>query len=381
MKNLDPNIPPSPCFVVDLAALRRNLEILNDVRRRAGVKILLAQKAFSMFAVYPVIGSVLDGTCASSPHEARLGHEEFGKETHGFAAAYSESDLREMLRYCTTVVFNSFSQWRRYRALTAEAADRVRFGLRVNPEHGEAVREIYSPCAPKSRLGIKRAKFAGESLDGISGLHFHTLCEQDSDALERTMEAFEAHFGDLLSGMQWVNFGGGHHITRPGYDIERLVRILTQFRARYPHLTVYLEPGEAVVLNAGSLFGTVLDIIQNDGDIAVLDVSAEAHMPDVIEMPYTPPVAGAAEPGVHPYECRLAGHSCLAGDVIGDYSFPAPLNAGDRVEFLDMALYTMVKTNTFNGLALPSIATFDPDIGEFKLVKSFGYDDFKNRLS
>ena len=381
MKNLDPNIPPSPCFVVDLAALRRNLEILNDVRRRAGVKILLAQKAFSMFAVYPMIGAVLDGTCASSPHEARLGHEEFGKETHGFAAAYSESDLREMLRYCTTVVFNSFGQWRRYRALTAEAADRVRFGLRVNPEHGEAVREIYSPCAPKSRPGIKRAKFAGESLDGISGLHFHTLCEQDSDALERTMEAFEAHFGDLLSGMQWVNFGGGHHTTRPGYDIARLVRILTQFRARYPHLTVYLEPGEAVVLNAGSLFGTVLDIIQNDGDIAVLDVSAEAHMPDVIEMPYTPPVAGADEPGVHPYEYRLAGHSCLAGDVIGDYSFPSPLNAGDRVEFLDMALYTMVKTNTFNGLALPSIATFDPDTGEFRLIKSFGYDDFKNRLS
>ena len=245
MKNLDPKIPPTPCFVVDLAALRRNLEILNDVRQRAGVKILLAQKAFSMFAVYPMISAVLDGTCASSPHEAHLGREEFGKETHGFAAAYSETDLREMLRFCTTVVFNSFSQWRRYRALTAEAADRVRFGLRVNPEHGEAVREIYSPCAPKSRLGIKRAKFAGESLDGISGLHFHTLCEQDSDALERTMEAFEAHFGDLLKDMQWVNFGGGHHITRPGYDIERLVRILTQFRARYPHLTVYLEPGEA----------------------------------------------------------------------------------------------------------------------------------------
>ena len=381
MKNLDPNIPPTPCFVVDLAALRRNLDILNGVRQRAGVKILLAQKAFSMFAVYPAISGVLDGTCASSPHEARLGHEEFGKETHGFAAAYSESDLREMLRYCTTVVFNSFSQWQRYRALTAEAADRVKFGLRVNPEHGEAVREIYSPCAPKSRLGIKRAKFAGESLDGISGLHFHTLCEQDSDALERTMEAFEARFGDLLKDMQWVNFGGGHHITRPGYDIERLVRILTEFRARYPHLTVYLEPGEAVVLNAGSLFGTVLDIVENDGEIAVLDVSAEAHMPDVIEMPYTPPLAGADEPGVHPYEYRLAGHSCLAGDVIGDYSFPGPLNVGVRVEFLDMALYTMVKTNTFNGLALPSIATFDPDTGEFKLVKSFGYDDFKDRLS
>lgn len=381
MKNLDPKIPPTPCFVIDLAALRRNLEILNDVRQRAGVKILLAQKAFSMFAVYPMISAVLDGTCASSPHEARLGREEFGKETHGFAAAYSESDLRGMLRYCTTVVFNTFSQWRRFRALTAEAADRVKFGLRVNPEHGEAVREIYSPCAPKSRLGIKRAAFAGESLDGISGLHFHTLCEQDSDALERTMEAFEAHFGDLLGGMQWVNFGGGHHITRPSYDIERLVRILSEFRARYPHLTVYLEPGEAVVLNAGSLFGTVLDIVHNDGEIAVLDVSAEAHMPDVIEMPYTPPVAGADEPGVHPYEYRLAGHSCLAGDVIGDYSFPAPLNVGDRVEFLDMALYTMVKTNTFNGLALPSIATFDPDTGEFKLIKSFGYDDFKNRLS
>ena len=381
MKNLDPKIPPTPCFVVDLAALRRNLEILNGVRRRAGVKILLAQKAFSMFAVYPLISAVLDGTCASSPHEARLGREEFGKETHGFAAAYSESDLREMLRYCTTVVFNSFGQWRRFCALTAEAADRVKFGLRVNPEHGEAVREIYSPCAPKSRLGIKRAAFAGESLDGISGLHFHTLCEQDSDALERTMEAFEARFCDLLGGMQWVNFGGGHHITRPGYDIERLVRILTAFRARYPHLTVYLEPGEAVVLNAGSLFGTVLDIVHNDGEIAILDVSAEAHMPDVIEMPYTPPLNGAAEPGAHPYEYRLAGHSCLAGDMIGDYSFPAPLNVGDRVEFLDMALYTMVKTNTFNGLALPSIATFDPDTGEFKLIKSFGYDDFKNRLS
>ena len=381
MKNLDPKIPPTPCFVVDLAALRRNLEILNDVRQRAGVKILLAQKAFSMFAVYPMISAVLDGTCASSPHEARLGREEFGKETHGFAAAYSESDLRGMLRYCTTVVFNSFSQWRRYRALTAEAADRVKFGLRVNPEHGEAVCEIYSPCAPKSRLGIKRVAFEGESLDGISGLHFHTLCEQDSDALERTMEAFEARFGDLLGGMQWVNFGGGHHITRPGYDIERLVRILTQFRALYPHLTVYLEPGEAVVLNAGSLFGTVLDIVHNDGEIAILDVSAEAHMPDVIEMPYTPPLNGADAPGVHPYEYRLTGHSCLAGDVIGDYSFPAPLNVGDRVEFLDMALYTMVKTNTFNGLALPSIATFDPDTGEFKLIKSFGYDDFKNRLS
>ena len=334
-----------------------------------------------MFAVYPLISGVLDGTCASSPHEARLGHEEFGGETHGFAAAYSESDLREMLRYCTTVVFNSFSQWRRFRDLTKAAAGRVKFGLRVNPEHGEAVREIYSPCAPKSRLGIRRAAFAGESLDGISGLHFHTLCEQDSDALERTMAAFVAHFGDLLGGMSWVNFGGGHHITRPGYDQERLVRILTEFRARYPHLTVYLEPGEAVVLNAGSLFGTVLDIVHNDGDIAILDVSAEAHMPDVIEMPYTPPVAGADEPGVHPHEYRLAGHSCLAGDVIGDYSFPAPLNVGDRVEFLDMALYTMVKTNTFNGLALPSIATFDPDTGEFKLIKSFGYDDFKSRLS
>lgn len=381
MKNLDPKIPPTPCFVVDLAALRRNLDILNGVRQRAGVKILLAQKAFSMFSVYPLISGVLDGTCASSPHEARLGHEEFGGETHGFAAAYSESDLREMLRYCTTVVFNSFSQWRRFRTLTKEAEDRVRFGLRVNPEHGEAVREIYSPCAPKSRLGIKREKFAAESLEGISGLHFHTLCEQDSDALERTMEAFEAHFGDLLGGMQWVNFGGGHHITRPGYDLERLVRILTEFRARYPHLTVYLEPGEAVVLNAGSLFGTVLDIVHNDGEIAVLDVSAEAHMPDVIEMPYTPPVNGADEQGVHPYEYRLAGHSCLAGDVIGDYSFPAPLNVGDRVEFLDMALYTMVKTNTFNGLALPSIATFDPDTGEFKLIRSFGYDDFKSRLS
>lgn len=381
MKELDLSKVPTPCFVVDLGLLRKNLSILADVKNRTGAKILLAQKAFSMFSVYPLLAGVLDGVCASSPHEARLGREEFGKEVHSFAAAYSERDIRELLALSDHIVFNSFSQWHRYRGLCREYGNKVCFGLRVNPEHSEAEVEIYSPCAPKSRLGIKREAFAGESLEGISGLHFHTLCQKNADSLERTLQAFEQRFSDLIPQMKWINFGGGHHITRADYDVDLLCSLILSFRKRYGTETIYLEPGEAVALNAGILVATVLDIVHNDCDIAVLDASAAAHMPDVLEMPYRPEVAGAGMPGEYAYNYRFAGHSCLAGDVIGDYSFPRPLKVGDKIALQDMAIYSMVKTNTFNGLALPSIATWDPDTDEFKIIKSFGYEDFKNRLS
>lgn len=370
----------TPCFVVDKALLRKNLAILDSVRKRAGVKILLAQKAFSMYAVYPLLAEVLDGTCASSPDEARLGREEFGKEVTAFAAAYSENDLRELLTLCDHVIFNSLSQWERFRPLTA-AAKNVRFGVRCNPEHSEGAVEIYDPCAPKSRLGIKAAAFNGKCPEGITGLHVHNLCEQNADAFERTLKAFEEKFAFLIPHVQWINFGGGHHITRPDYDVELLVRLLKDFRARWHTPEIFLEPGEAVALNTGFLAASVLDIVHNDTDIAILDTSAEAHMPDVLEMPYRPNIIGAGEPEEKRFTYRLAGHSCLAGDVIGDYSFDRALNPGDKLVFLDMAHYSMVKTNTFNGLRLPSIAVMDSDSGEFEVLRKFTYTDFKSRLS
>ena len=370
----------TPCFVVDLELIRRNLAILDDVQRRTGAKILLAQKAFSMFGIYPLLATVLKGTCASSPHEARLGREFFPGEVHAFAAAYSEQDLTELLAVCDHIVFNSFSQWKRFKALRETAGKRVEFGLRVNPEHSEADVAIYDPCAPGSRLGIRRCDFEGEDLSGISGLHFHTLCEKNSDSLERTLKAFEEKFGDLIPRMKWINFGGGHHITRPDYDVDLLCRLITDFRKKYP-VEVYLEPGEAVALNTGFLVGSVLDIVRNGTEIAILDTSAAAHMPDVLEMPYRPNVIGAGKPGEKPFCYRFAGASCLAGDVIGDYSFDKPLSPGDKVVFTDMAHYTMVKTNTFNGLQLPSIATREPETERLTTLCEFGYQDFKGRLS
>ena len=370
----------TPCFVVDLGLIRRNLAILDDVQKRSGARILLAQKAFSMFGIYPLLATVLKGTCASSPNEARLGREFFPGEVHAFAAAYSEQDLRELLAVCDHIVFNSFSQCKRFQALREAAAGRVEFGLRVNPEHSEADVPIYDPCAPGSRLGIRRCDFEGEDLSGVSGLHFHTLCEKNSDSLARTLNAFESKFGDLIPRMKWINFGGGHHITRPDYDRELLCRLITDFRKRYP-VDVYLEPGEAVALNTGFLVGTVLDVVRNGMEIAILDTSAAAHMPDVLEMPYRPNVIGAGTPGEKPFSYRLAGASCLAGDVIGDYSFDEPLRPGDRIVFTDMAHYTMVKTNTFNGLPLPSIATWEPETGRLTTLCEFGYQDFKGRLS
>ena len=380
---LPPDLP-TPCFVVDEDRLLANLAVLNSVRERTGAKILLALKAFAMFSVFPLLKPVLHGVCASSPHEARLGREEFGKEVHVFAAAYSAEDIREIASLADHVVFNSFAQRDRFielaRAEAARAGRSMEFGLRLNPEHSEGATPIYDPCAPGSRLGIRRSAFGGKTLDGISGLHFHTLCEQDAAPLARTLAAGEEQFGSCLPGMRWLNIGGGHHITRPGYDVDLLCRCITHVRDVYG-LEVYVEPGEAVALNAGVLVSTVLDVAEADMPVAVLDTSATAHMPDVLEMPYRPGVTGSGEAGEKAWTCRLAGKSCLAGDVIGEYSFAAPLCPGDRLIFLDMAHYSMVKTNTFNGLGLPGIALLERGTHNPRMVRRFGYEDFRTRLS
>jgi carboxynorspermidine decarboxylase len=372
---------PTPCYVVDLQALRANLRLLADVKARAGCRILLAQKGFSMFSVYPLVRRYLDGVCASGPYEARLGREEMGTEVHAFGAAYSDADVEELTGLCDHIVFNSFAQRDRFRPALARATRPISCGLRVNPGYSEVKVALYNPCAPGSRLGIRRPAFEGRSLEGIEGLHFHCLCEENADALEHVLAHVEAQFSEFFGGLKWINFGGGHHITRPDYEVDRLVRIVTGFRARYPHLQVYLEPGEAVALNTGWLVATVLDVVEADMPVAILDASAAAHMPDVIEMPYRPNVEGAGKPGEKAWTCRLAGHTCLAGDVAGDYSFDAPLKAGDRVVFGDMAHYTMVKNTTFNGARLPAIATWDGEGEGLRIVKQFGYKDFKERLS
>ncbi len=370
----------SPCFVVDQAALRRNLKILENVQERTECRILLALKGFAMFAVFPLLRKTLHGVCASSPHEARLGREEFQREVHTFAAAYSREDMDALLRFSDVIVFNSFSQWRRFKPIAGAAEKSLRFGIRVNPEHSEGKVPIYDPCAPGSRLGVLRRHFERGALDGISGLHFHTLCEHNADALVRTLAAFERKFGEFLPAMKWVNFGGGHHITRADYDVDLLCRSILDFKSRYP-LQVYLEPGEAVALNAGILVASVLDVIQNDMPIAILDVSVPTHMPDVLEMPYRPEIVGAALPGKKLHTYRLGGISCLAGDVVGEYSFDEPLQIGQKIVFQDMAHYSMVKTTTFNGVQLPSIALYDGDTDEFDVIREFGYDDYRGRLS
>jgi carboxynorspermidine decarboxylase len=371
-------LSPSPAYVVDLGRLRHNLAILDDVQKRSGAKILLALKAFSMWSVFPIIRETLHGVCASSPWEARLGFEEFGREVHSFSAAFKESDVVELLQISNHLVFNSFNQLERFRPLWEKSG--VSIGLRVNPEHTEGHTPIYDPCAPKSRLGIPRVEFEGKSLVGVEGLHFHTLCEQLFEPLERTARVFEEKFGRYLHGMKWLNLGGGHHITREGYDIDALVELIRYFKDKYK-VEVYLEPGEAIAIGTGILVGEVLDVVHNEMDIAILDVSATCHMPDILEMPYQPGIQGGFDPGEKGHTYRLGGPSCLAGDVIGDWSFEKPLKAGDRLAFLDMAHYTMVKTNMFNGIQHPAICTFEPETGELKVVRSFGYEDFKSRLS
>lgn len=367
----------TPAYIVDLGRLRSNLAILGDVQAQSGCKILLALKGFAMWSVFPVVGEYLAGIAASSPHEARLGREQLGKEVHAYAPAYSEEDIRELLTLVDHVVFNSFAQWQRFRSMMGG----IKCGMRVNPQHSEVPVPLYDPCAAGSRLGVTRDQFRPELMDGLSGLHFHTLCELGSDALERTLAVVEEKFDAELRRVQWVNFGGGHHITRPDYDVERLIRIVKDFRARRG-VEVYLEPGEAIAINTGVLVSSVLDLTENSGiRIAILDTSATAHMPDVLEMPYRPVIVGAGRPGEHAHAYRLGGLTCLAGDVIGDYSFPRPLAVGDKLVFADMAHYTMVKNTTFNGVRLPNIAVHDPATRSIEVVRRFGYPDYKNRLS
>ena len=387
----------TPAYVVDYAALARNAAILGNVRERTGCRILLALKAFSMFDSFPLLNGVLDGCCASSLHEARLAREYFGGEVHAHAAAFSRAEMEQLLPVIDHITFNSFAQRELFSAVAAARPGRnIACGMRINPEHSEGHTPLYDPCAPGSRLGIRRASFAGHDLAGIDGLHFHTLCEHNADALRRTLAAVEERFGDLLPHFKWFNFGGGHHITRADYDRDALCDLVNDFRERHGHPVVYLEPGEAVALDAGTLAATVLDIVYNDLPIAILDTSCTCHMPDVLEMPYRPRVfrdtdwdgraapSVAAERGVAPEEgahrYRLTGPSCLAGDVIGDYGFATPLAPGDRLMFEDMAIYTMVKNTTFNGIRLPDIVAREAD-GRLRLVRRFGYEDFKMRLS
>ncbi|HPA62483.1 MAG TPA: carboxynorspermidine decarboxylase [Spirochaetota bacterium] len=369
----------TPCFIVDKTLIEKNLRKLKEVKDATGCKILLAQKAFSMYSLYPLISSYLDGTCSSSPHEAELAYEYFGKEVHAFAAGYSTADIDELCKFADHIVFNSFAQLERFKDRIKNCGRKIDLAVRINPEHSEGAVEIYDPCQKNSRLGITLSNFREEFLPELKGIHFHTLCEQNAEPLVRTLEAVEEKFGRYFSGLDYVNFGGGHHITKDGYNSDLLISTINKFKEKYG-VQVYLEPGEAVALNAGYLIAEVLDIIKNGMDIAILDTSACAHMPDVIEMPYRPFIINSGEAGEKKFTYRLGGMSCLAGDTIGDYSFDEELSVGDRLIFTDMAHYSMVKTNTFNGLKLPSIGIVDEN-KNIEILRRFGYNDFKNRLS
>jgi carboxynorspermidine decarboxylase len=378
--NLDLSRVDSPTYVIDLAALEQNLQTLAHAQAAAGCTILLALKGFATWATFPLVGKYLNGVAASGPDEARLGKEKLGKQVHTYCPAFDESSLRDSIRYSDHVVFNSPSQLDRFRAIVEEHSADTRFGLRINPEHSEVEVALYDPCAPGSRLGTTKDQLVKANLRGITGLHFHTLCELGADALERTLRIVEEKFSPWLEEVEWVNFGGGQHITKPGYDVGLLIDLVRSFKREY-RVEVFLEPGEAVGINTGILVATVLDIMYNDGAIAILDTSATTHMPDVLEMPYRPEIRGAGKPGELAYTYTLGGLSCLAGDVIGKYSFDRRLQVGDKLVFEDMAHYTMVKTTTFNGVRLPSIALYDPRDDSYRVQREFGYDDYRNRLS
>jgi carboxynorspermidine decarboxylase len=374
---------PSPAYVLDESRLRRNLSLISGVQEASGAKIIVAFKGYSMWSTFPLIREYgIHGATASSLNEARLAREEMGGEVHVYAVAYSDAEFPAMLALADHLTFNSFSQWQRFRphVLAARASGKqVQIGIRVNHEYGEVETDLYNPAGPYSRLGVTRAEFREDLLEGIDGLHFHSLCENGPDVLERTLAVFEAKFGDVLGRMKWVNFGGGHLMTKPGYDTDLLVRLIRSFRERW-NADVILEPGSAFGWDSGWLVSSVLDVVHNVKDTVLLDISASAHMPDVLEMPYRPRVLGAAEPDVLEYDYLLGGTTCLAGDVIGEYSFAGPLRVGDRLVFDDMIHYTMVKTSFFNGVRHPDIGIWHQS-GEYELVKRFGYEEFKAKLS
>jgi carboxynorspermidine decarboxylase len=379
-KDIDFSALPSPCYIVDERLLIKNLEVLNSVQERTGASILLALKGFSMFSVFPLVGKYLKGVTSSSLFEARLGYEKMGKEVHAYAPAYIDSEFDELLSYVDHLVFNSFDQWNKYKDKVKNVQSKnIECGIRVNPEYSEIETPLYDPCYDHSRLGVTLSNFRPEDLEGIDGIHFHTLCEQNSDTLERTVKVVEEKFGEYIKGMKWLNLGGGHHITRADYDIEKLVSTILYLKEKYL-VDIYLEPGEAIALNTGYLVATVLDIMDNGMNIAILDTSAECHMPDVLAMPYRPNIIDAGTAGEYEYTYRLGGMTCLAGDVIGDYSFKEPLKPGDKLVFCDMGHYTMVKNHMFNGVNLPSIATYNEEDG-IKIIRKFGYEDYSSRLS
>lgn len=370
---------PTPCYVIDENIIEENCKVLADVMNKTGCHVLLAQKAFSNYALYPLIGKYLSGTTASGLYEARLGREEMGRENHVFAPAYKDEDMDELVKICDHIVFNSISQLEKHK----EKCRNVSIGIRVNPEFStQNGHEIYDPCGKGSRLGVTANLLRTADLTGIDGLHFHTLCEQNSDDLKKTLDVVEEKFDFLLRKVKWVNFGGGHHITRKDYDVELLCDCITHIKEKY-NVKVYIEPGEAVALNAGYFITTVLDKVKNSGiTCLILDGSAACHMPDVLEMPYTPPLSEGSiiETPEKEFDYRLGGNTCLAGDIIGNYRFDHDVQIGERLTFCDMAIYSMVKNNTFNGIPLPSIYSMDRN-GDCRLIKSFGYNDFKERLS
>ena len=380
------NEVPNPAFIVHTDLLRANGQILKSIREKTGAKILLAQKGFSCFSTYPILREFLDGTSSSGINEALLAKEHFGKEIHVYSPAFTSNDVHKLASFSHTIIFNSTQQLAMGIKET-EGRTRPEFGLRINPQISTGNTDIYNPCTIDSRLGTIRATldrnlkdYPNTSQNSISGLHFHTLCEEDSDALEQTALAFEAKFQDIIKHCKWLNFGGGHHITRPDYDIHRLCEVIKYFQKKYK-LTVYLEPGEAVALHTGILNAKVLDILETENtQNAILNISATCHMPDVLEMPYRPNILDAFPANEKAHTYKLGGLSCLAGDVIGDYSFEKPLKINDTLQFLDMSHYTIVKTSTFNGVPLPAICLFNESDG-LKLVRSFTYEDYRDRLS
>ncbi|HEM6219895.1 TPA: carboxynorspermidine decarboxylase [Streptococcus suis] len=369
---------PTPAYVIDEAKLVNNLEILKSVQDRTGCKVLLAQKAFSMYATYPLISQYLAGTTASGLYEAKLGREEFGGEVHVFAPAFKDADLEEILEIADHIVFNSERQLRKHVDKCRAAG--VSVGLRINPECStQGDHALYDPCAAGSRFGVRIDQFSEDLLDLVDGLHFHTLCEQNSDDLKTTLDAVEEKFGPYLHKLKWLNMGGGHHVTREDYDLDLLISSIQHMQETYG-LEVYIEPGEAIALNAGYLVTEVLDIVENGIETLVLDTSATCHMPDVLEMPYRPPLRNGFEAGEKEFTYRLSSNTCLTGDIVGDYSFEKPVEIGDKLYFEDMAIYSFVKNNTFNGIGLPSLVLMDKT-GDCRIIKEFGYEDFKGRLS